>query len=282
MTVPAVIRKPWTKQPPQGTKIDWSNPLTRELVFFAPDGNLGVDVVGGLRMSPGPSAPVLHHVAFTAHPYMDGYAFDNTAGTRDGFHSTDLSDAILNKEGASGWTSMCFASINSFVDFHQIFGIREDTSPWYQCSLTRHNSTAADIQMTVQGSGGNDLVNAGAACDNFLPSGQTADLAQLVVTHQNTGSATRFTSYKNGVLFGTQTSGSGRDIDFAGLTTPSVSIGAWDETADRGIMIGTACAMWARELSAAEVSALYSNPWQVFKPKTFYVGATEKRKLVMF
>ena len=197
---PIVILKPWTRQPPAGTPIDWSNPLARGLCFFAPADQFGTDAVSGERpkVSGSPSNTRITQMIFADKPQISGWVFD-TKGTSEGssngwYFGDGIKDGTFPRgfkakaDGADGVTTMSWAQWdNKSVQWTALFGVMWGGTPHYQGALTR---SAATDQFNMDWSDGTaeDQFDTGSS-----PIGAVGEMHQYVTTLKNTGSATRAT-----------------------------------------------------------------------------------------
>ncbi len=260
---------PRREQPPTNTPIDWSNPLTRDLMYFSPNGNSPHDLVGQLELVAGTNAVFTHH-HFPDRPNMSGWVYDNSqvAGGGNGWSSnglpTEFSNKIYGREDVEGVTTMAFIRPDVTGNYDFFFGIREDGTPWYQNALVRA-STGSNMEIKRQDSAGFDQWTA-----NGSPLTVTGDgnLHQFVVTSFANGTAMEWAMYRDGALLAATSGGTSRLFSLSHANfNPAVSIGSWDGAGTDSVEgIIACCAMWARRLREEEVKALWDNPWQIFEP----------------
>lgn len=279
-----------SRQPPAGTPIDWSNPLTQGLLFFAPVDQFGRDAVSGeapTSLGVGGQIRLEHN----AGNLGSGWCFDTRGGVESGdgegfYWGTGLKNGTFPKDfynrgqGSLGWTTMTWARRESdTVAWQMYFGVARDGNNYYQGCLVR-DGTNNEVVLRMQDATGSDSALLGGTDFAIRASG----VDHWVGTMQNTGSASRMTLYKNGVVSETITTGSGRSVELDAISTNECGIvaNAYAFNADPLDGITMANAIWNRELSAAEVASLYENPWQIFKPRNIYIGTPPKRKVVVY
>ncbi len=227
-----ILRKPWTEQPPPGTKIDWSSPITRNLVVLVlpSEGEL----VGGGKATfrgAGSVGPAPFGVA--AKSIYTG------AGAQDVEYSVDISatgDRTLaalasnlgNSIGALSITGLQDADSNDYLNLGptSFFGSID-------------NNGTASITVTEQ------------AKPYFLLSRRAGNQQTASVDKVFTAAATTGTRALNATKF---------------------RIGRSENAGTSSITATVYLALyWTRCLNTAEVVSLADNPWQLFEPRRIIV-----------
>ena len=116
-----IIRKPWTKQPPFGTKIDWKNPLTRGMTLAQvfgyedggkPDDTALINPAGPLQMN----AQAIATTSPDMHPRLGAFiSADKEPGVIDGLIHGSVNLVDKNEGSFAVWYRRGFN--NSFANW---------------------------------------------------------------------------------------------------------------------------------------------------------------------
>ena len=251
-------------------RINWKNPLTRNLIFFGPCDERGTDAVSGLTPTVAGSAKIIRY-QFPGPSYFNGFAVDNRAGEAGGDYGAhwNLSSQILAVDGGQELSTMAFIHrTGTPQDWEFYFGIQDEGTENYQVALVK-NWTSNNLFIALQGP--TDTRNNISSVNGALNLG---DGELHVVTARSHASGCDFVHYINGAEFdsGTDSSPTGLTMEIDGLTSPTVAMAALRSDGTDGMtgVVGMG-AIWNRELQPHEIKALYDNPWQIFEPQSFYV-----------
>lgn len=265
---PAIIKVPWTKQPPAGTKIDWNNPLTKGLIsVFRPHNDGLRDVINDVVMSAGagdPSASVGvsgrsvrldqttdYIVGPDNHPSLVRPANAVTVWTLSHHHSTMVNDAnrsFFRYERPGFWNSYGL-EVNSLREFSM-------------------------------------FVNNGSRTPVTLPTGEFTAQPWVVSGKWSTGEDCEINAWKlGGTARQTGTGSLGTvtgPITYDGGANESMYCGGDTVTGgdiDADIYLGL---VFDRKITDVEDILLAQNPWQIFKPRKIYIGKPKNQRLVVF
>jgi hypothetical protein len=266
------FEKPWTRQPPPGTEIDWSNPITRGLLFFAPADSLGRDAVSGeIPTSNGAGGSIVYEV--NNSPIREGWCFDTRGSTEAGdaegwYWGTGLKNGTFpgsfkeKLDNSTNITTITWARRESkTTDWAMYFGVAKNGPDYYQGCINQYD-VQDNLAPRIEDSSG-DFTNVVTNTNPLVTRASGVDMYASTIA--DGGAATRFRVYVNGQLNYSADSGTVRSIELDGNW--GIVANAYAANADclDGITMGNA--IWNRELSAAEVASLYKNPWQIFQPK---------------
>ena len=269
---PAVIRRPWTKQPPVGTKIDWSNPIARKLAFLwsgpHTGGGYGADLISG-------------------------YKVPNYGTGDDVVVGTDAKGHIASQVNDGASVKMLdFDSAPSFdcIGGYSWFVIQRltDSSVTWRTALALYNGTGfedtdiiamaypiTDVTGRAQVYGGpGGSIN----WDNDVPwTANDGAWHTWGVSTPWSATGTR------GFFDGKYVASTADTLGNAAETVDAVQLlsnDTWQEEGLGGDLL--LAAVFKERLSDAEQASLAENPWQVFKPKSIYVATPPERRLVGF
>lgn len=221
----------WTQQPQQACEIDWSNPITRGLVYaFKPDGT---------PRSNGAVSPI-----------------------RSAFLSSNGSDLIQITSAGVGFSSNGFNELT-----HSLSRVAATASANLTqiCVFTARNSSNSQIILANLSSAGGMangffIGNGSSFClkADTVPSAGAISSSALSVGKVYVGAYTskvgRQELFLNGISQGTT----------ASATTHSQALNRFVSRANRNPI--ALFVSFSRVLSDAEIKALSDNPWQIFKP----------------
>lgn len=262
-----ILRFPWTRQPQVPVGIDWSNPLSRGLVFLAnygESGSSGRNLVSGLR-----GTQIGTPAGKAAGP--QGVSTDWTNG------GTATSEIFTRTDGLS-------PSVGVTVGY---FG-RRTASPVSYCrpiAVTHSSGTlppyiSYGVGINDAGSGA-DFVSAsiGTGSGGYLASTPVSAPTSLTQPHVLLGAwdttSNLISVYHNDKLLQTKAT-TGSLVYSSAATGPLIVSGSHPSTVANNFCGDIYCAfVWDRKLSASEVKSLYNNPWQLFQPiqRTIWVPA---------
>lgn len=252
----------WTKQPPAGTSIDWSNPLTRGLVFAAPDA-VGNDAVSGNRPSIIRSGSVFEPMTYGK--YGTALSAVNKSGANAArFYPDNYAHArVSGGDEVTLWSLQ--KKISDIDSWATPFGVDQNsstTTPWFLGYSRNTTASSMILSLPAGPTGGNRY---GTGTGLWLSNGE---LGSYCLTYRRSDS-TRVRFYKNAVqVF--STAGADQTIGWASeLNSDTIGLLDWDQSASQDNFTGgvALALMWNRALSHQEVLSLERNPWQIFKPK---------------
>lgn len=261
----------WTKQPPAGTEIDWTHPLTRKLVLFAHPtgaGNFRDEVYGDNFSLDEAGVDVGEAYFLASHPKY-GRAFGIDSPTSSTMQSS-ARDNTFDAKGRFTSTSLSIASV------YQIHNTQAGTNGFFG----------------VSGTGGGDKIELGQAPYNTSSQFQTAfsgginseeltddesdaaigQLKALVSVFKDVGATATCTKWLHNI-----TTGAISQADTTALTNidPAVlnsdlNLIAMSGTYPAAVYVG---AIWDRAISVEEARQFTDNPWQIFRPKPRFAVA---------
>lgn len=278
---PAVIRKPWTKQPPAGTPIDWSNPLTKNLVgawYMAGAGGLLIDALNNrtpLRAT-GLNSPTLK-------PSKSGqmsYFQDVTAATE-----ASADHGRFGIDGVAGNSPLGFAESNECTIIYRASSSSGATG----------SERIIDKSNGANGAGGYALYWSNSSdqiifyADNDATINVLSDANAISFDGTPYLCSVRFhetDSVRRSVrVDGVDVTLSSDNGTFPTTTTP-FAIGNWSRTdtntSRRFIGEIDFVFVFNKSLPDAQVIELENNPWQIFKPRTITIPEPDELNLVMF
>ena len=256
----------WTRQPLAGTKLDWSNSLTRGMALvFLPMRNEMWDVIGNVKMS-----------ATTTEGAGDPITGVDRVGR---FVSLDDTDDIL----ATAYTISAAerpSSAVSMMVIHDAPACRGGTdqgsteiasSAWigggHAYGLRNTNwSGTYDVSFRVELAGS----EAGVLCRNA--DGATGPILTFGRWDNSLNSGNALTEcydYNTRALLGTASSGPNTGTIGYHASEQVFVVGGLDFNDQQSYLI----IVWDRYLSDGEKNRLASNPWQIFKPKPRFAFA---------
>lgn len=237
------LERPRTRQPQWRPQIDWSNPITRGLVFATADGKY--DSVTKRILTP-----------------LNNPGVRPTRAGLFGAYQSASSQYRTLPFSSSALSEFSFFSLASFDDTstqRSIITLSE---------LSTVNRLVLFIGQTANRVSLNSVDSSGGA---ITATGTSAIAAGKIYT---LGGTYKFSSglevFVNGKLEGT---GGNFPVGFSALSTIGLAArynGSWGSFGN-GAYAGQC--IWGRKLSAGEFQALDSNPWQIFAPRRFTLGA---------
>ena len=267
---PAVIKRPWTKQPPAGTKIDWSNPLTKGLKFLwagpHTGGSYGRDLVSGRQM------------LLTA------------GGTNAPERGVEHQYRVMTQAGGGDARSVYLDNLNipepEFLSVFAVFRHTTGTNSYITAIAAYNDNAAAQANIyamlypwTTAANGSKLYANDG----EWTFTGRTEWVTNDYGYHTlGIGGPCRVETTAKGYFDGNEKTSGSDTLQRTG-TIEYVSVGGNPTWFDEHIVGGTAfAALWNRELLAVEYKSLHANPWQIFKPRDIFIGKPEDRRVVVF
>lgn len=247
-----VRRVPWTRKPPNGTPLDWGNPLTARLMAAIQSDGVDVAInrpptsITGTRLAPAYSGLMRGFGATYGVGSTDAILTANTAVAPAG--QTTLAVYQCNGAGGGGFGRLFQKGANT--SYSHLLGVG-----------------GAGLWMAR-------YVTAGAVSQNVsIPRG--TDGVPHVIIYTSDGlvggapPASGVAGYLDGVLqtlsTGSSSGVSGQDAAPYYVGNRSDAARAWDGWI--GLVL-----VWARVLVPAEIEALSKNPWQVYEPRKVLIG----------
>lgn len=239
----------WKNQPPAGTKIDWSNPLTKGLVFAAlpKDGSM-IDAVSGRQpTNVGIPAEAVSSGRWLARDYASTAvsAYDEwlMPELQDVLSAKPFSQCVLHLGGATS------GSAQGMVGLYKVGG----GNTW---AAIRKNGDELEIS---ERDTTHISVTSGVSVSN-----NGTDLPYAFIGANHGPGATDMEIFINGISGGVGTSGNATgDYD-------KITIGRWGDDSPSEPMsggVGLHLVFVNKVLSAEEHKRLAENPWQIFKPQ---------------
>jgi hypothetical protein len=258
--VSVIIKRPWTTQPQVVPQIDWSNPLTSQLVFCAvPVGSQFIDLVTGVFGTPnGTVASAVRGSNGGASRRGDGRAINGNNGTGDYFDWP----VSLSRGGnvTTAGTILALGGVTTQVDA-QSYPIGGNTE-----AVTLGDGFALRIDSFDSSGRGNIirgryLNNAGTSATELLGNPFSNKTFFFGYSYTGNGSDGTWLSSGSGV---TWTGGA----TFGTTTTNRKAYVGTSSSADTKAKpwYVLQLLMFSRVISVAEYRSLYDNPWQLFAP----------------
>lgn len=268
---PLIIHKPWTKQPPPGTPIDWSNPLTSGLVTVV---NGNQNNIGTLidSVTDSPLYALDASGGGTVDPTFIGSKFGRAVSTRPD-KSYFWKHPTLSPAGQEEVTIMVWFRIKSWPTWYApVFGAGSVLFETYRLFVgplqTGNIMVGAD-----DGAGSYSLGGlSGYSLEEWYFVVVTLGTEDPLIKMYINGSSPYIAGRTGNPIAGTGT---------YKYTIGSDAGGDASSEFDGDILL--AGAWHNRVLSEGEAISLSSNPWQIFKPQTIYMGEpNERRRVVTF
>ena len=265
---PAIIRKPWTKQPPVGTKIDWRNPIARKLAFLwsgpHTGGSYGVDLISGFKgLATGVGDAITTGISSRGH--IAGQIEDGGAVP------------ILDFDGAP--------SFDCSSDGYSWFVIQRltDSSYTWRTSLALYNGTGfADADIIAMAypitdtAGRAHLYTAGGFVNWDINVPWTNNDGEWHTWGVSTPWGTTGT---RGFFDGKYIASTFDNLGSAAETVDAVQLLSNETWAAEGLGGDLLlAAVFKERLSDAEQVSLAENPWQIFEPRKIFVPPTPKKQ----
>lgn len=256
---PFLVKRPWTRQPPPGTRIDNSNPLAKNLTRFV------TFYMGGVGYD-----------AFNNEQPIPNTAYQGVIGTLEGTASShplttgsaelELVERPRYETGmqSSGFTFMSKArnKVDGALANQEfvagMFGGGAGGNPWAW-------------RLTVSGTPTFSIYTDGGTTNNSsapLPTGYDA---------RDWHTFGGIMDYPNSTCYVDYTPDS-TPVDLTGLTVDDVGAGGAMHIGAGGSATSSwngeilYCATWKRALSQAEWDSMVANPWQIFEPEKVLVA----------
>lgn len=265
-----IVKRPWTRQPPPAARIDWSNPLTKGLVFCAvPAGYTYFDAVTRVF---GTVAGTHTKGIYTKQGgycgSVDGVQAMAASGSTSDIISWPASATLRGGSLVQTGTLLALAGTTEQVDAKQYavmgncetsgghgFGLAIDSyGAFNRGGIRKWNYTAKGGETTYESLGNpfdNRLHFFGYAFSGNGVSGMWFSRGEA-------------RTFSGGATNGTNTAGRIATIN---ATYPTSAYGSQNHNCY--VALGL---MWDRPLAASEYLALYDNPWQLFEPQRAYIG----------
>lgn len=255
----AFIEIPWTSQPPAGTPIDWSNPLTRGLhCVFVPEGNVFREIIRSVGPNTVNGTPT--EAIVRGRPPFKAVDFGVRTSTDYLFYDIEL--GFADHEAIS--MAILYAGTDEqTVVAGDLFGVYDSSrDAYYQniSNLTGNSFRHVSRNASTQSASGTTTVLYDTGDKDFALIGTNGYPVQ-------TGGVW-FDIWIDGVVDGTNAFDLRGDED----TYDRVAIGvAGDSTVSTNGggsgSIGLGLIWKGRNLSADEWRSLSENPWQIFEPQ---------------
>jgi len=251
---PTIIRQPWTKKPPKGTKIDWTHPLSKNLVAAYIFDDVGVlrDVTDkGPPGIPSSTAPDLIITPQGPAVSMNGSTDDFVIPHTDAFVIDDNADAtwMLGITPQTGGSAGEFFETqnNAIVQIRNVTGtfewfLRDDDLTLEQCTANGAFTVGEFTQATGR------IINNGTLLDFVIDGVVQTDTEDLTTN-------VAFTTV-NDLLIATGNSG------FDASTYHYLYI--WKN----------------RGLTVHETELMRANPYQIFEPETIFIPEPDEVKFL--
>jgi len=246
---------PWTSQPLEGTVIDSSNPLARDLAAYFPfHYPTQRDQTGRVASIPN-GGPVR-----SPHDGYQATYLARTTNEKITINKTALFDVV----GKEAWTVSIWANFDgSAGSSHDLVTQWRYTGGVKTFTLTGPHNTDVAFFGIFEDGGGSPYIQG------------TTNLATATGWHHIVATlvdGVRMRLYVDGVK-------EAEDLSINIInTTASESLWAvggqvdYDTNLYKGWLRDFG--FWTRELQEAEVKSLYEDPWQIFEPRTMYVPVT--------
>lgn len=238
------LNKPWCKQPQEILSVDWSNPLTVNLV--------AASVAEGTPIDP------------TVYTSVNGYT--NTVGPegREVFLTAASTQNFVNN-GANLVAQFPFTVIvvarPTVAASMALFTVYSDANNWHEFWVS--NGTYLRLK-SASGAGNGEALSATA-----YTTGETVTFGGRV------SSATERSVWRNGSLLNSNTT------SVSPAAAISNRWGVWNSSTDRYNGAMALRLLWSRALSNAEMDSIGKNPWQLFPnvPTAFVHSNLPKRNI---
>jgi hypothetical protein len=261
-----VKAKPWTKQPPAGTKIDWNNPITKGLVFAAPDA-AGREILSGDEPVIVRSGNSIQNDFISKWGPARCVVGDGVASGRF-YPGTYVHSKIGN--GADAMTMLSFQRVDGNTDNYMIAcGIDTATANPFHLGVVQ-TSTSATTRFGVRFDDGTGYE--GSTPDYWPLTFPTVFSAGY--SYDTNASSARLVMYKDGKVVETEDGVAGKKLGWTlSASNNTVGVGDWRQGSPEDNFEGPIFLylIWDRALSPQEVASLEENPWQIFEPESLQV-----------
>ena len=269
------FRKPWTKQPPAGTEIDWSNPLA-------------VGLMSAFNFQPGPVRDLVTGKLIDVYTYTGGTAAPNNASATIDVPIYKSCAGGVGIDMATRASGTVWPWLRNTTGIFDLGGTSEYSRVLGIADFDSSGSGNPGLWRSDDNSLGNDFDIVGATNDDWwlYVNGVTKHMSQL-------DSISLGPYQVHGLRYGdgdTQTYIDGKWAASSTNAAASFGTGTVYNLGCQHVInknIGgtwTHFMVWDRKLSAEEIRKLTVNPWQIFKPQTIMVpaGDAAKRRVVTF
>lgn len=261
-STPTAVEVPWTTQPPAGTPIDWSNPLTEGLIAGISSADQGPDILGSGSQNEGSSKQ-----------WRDGefgraiYFPANSITHRHGFANPNIPDvdapftafSVARTQTVAGSTSASLISTTvSDTGFTNGWMLKEEqfSNAGLGLTLSRVNSGQDDNNASGFSTPINQVYAFGAA---FNGTGAASPAVNYVLHDRGNG-----TQYAQ--VAATISAPDTSNIIGYFVGSRMARDGVINDPVNAGTEIYLSL-IWNRVLSEAELRSLAQNPWQIFEPQ---------------
>ena len=233
-----ILERPWTRQPQSQVGVDWSNPITRGLVF-AGIGTDDSNLVYKTRQTSG-----LNQIVGSQGRALAG-SQKHANDTRINVTSEVTLFALTQNVGGLGDN---YPNLISKITYAS-----ESSNSGYQLQL---RAATGELRKLMFG-----VFNNNSYTTYALLSATTFVTANQVFSACGVSSAGGRSLYINGILESTKAATT------MGTPTDGVQIGGTGSGETRNYV----SFIWNRALTAAEVATVNANPWQLFAPRRIYI-----------
>ncbi len=243
---PAIIKVPWTKQPPAGTQVD--GPLAPDIFLFSNSKGVRRSVLDNI----GPTSD-------SAINHIDGVEFTGTTGEGVDFNTT--SNFVPAQEGS--------------ITFY----IRAITTPTNFDTFFEFTATTEFTLQKIADSGGNRIsLFLGDTLDLVVPNLYDGKPHLVTIVYRNVSDTVDQLCYMDGVLVDTVSLYLSNT--YVAITAIDI-VQDVDGFGGTGYVINNVM-FHGRNLTAPEVRSLHADVLQIFKPRTIFIGKPNNEKLVVF
>jgi hypothetical protein len=238
----------WRRQPPGRPEIDWASPFARGLVALV-DPRHG-DLVSRTAMSFSGTA------VLTGGRHGIGVTTDDTTGADSGYVVLPSTHPMYSL--TTTYSAWIFARQVSSGSYGNILSVPYRAGAWAAPfnALTIFNNSGVGGLLQLQDSSGNSVQGAAwSATQQQYLGVRDGTSMRLFVDGRQSGSAT----------------GAATAVNWNTKQPLVLLRNSWESGASPTGVLGTAflAGIWARVLTAAEIAALYENPWAaLFRPQT--------------
>ena len=273
---PAVIRRPWTQQPPAGTEIDWTHPLAKKMTFVFCPNEIG------------------KHYAHTPRGRVLGtVTYEGLGGGTGPFpvHGSNTlpraKGSALSVEPTEGWSSLTFPMREEYSPADgqlSCYYLGETLKPpgtssqdyWWYIDTSLDNTDGWRVLKYISPST-NIRFRLPNGASNTEWTGHTwavGDTLSLGFTYDSTTQKI----YDDGAEVASDTRGTG-DITTAAtvLNLFDANDNSYDSAVSYRILI-----LWNRCVTPAEMAEIDRNPWQIYKPQEIYIPKAPDLKVLEF
>ncbi len=260
----ALVKIPWTAQPPDNVNVNWGHPLCRDLIWTAPLGKkLRNPVENKLAAFPDTTA-----TGTTYDSMFQSIVHESNTTDDGGFYHPDCVHASNKINGSTDLTALLFCELDDIVANAPLMLTPTAntgwSSPYIVWSLSVNPTDNSKGHFSISYSG---AWPGAVSATGFYNEDGTRHMYGAVKNNTTT-----VTFYKDGLLFGT---GTATNMNQALTLQSSNDISVFSrnrsataEGTNGRFIVG---AIWARSLNASEILSWYKNPWQIFEPRTIWI-----------